>query len=204
MTTTNEREPMSTTPITIHIFDTMLSTEALRLAAGEGLTRSRSTIIITEREARDRKLRGLRADLAVLHFMPDMSSSTFDELMEQVALVAPKWGIADAHARGLPRHLSALIVRFPYEAADEKPSVVESVNSVGRRMEERFFTAAGSPPPTPEQNQSVEAVRSGVVQLAVLIERHVPAGRHHDRALEDLEAVAMRAIRGIFAPGGQS
>ncbi len=68
------------------------------------------------------------------------------------------------------------------------------------RAEARFFTAAGSPPPTEEQKFAVQELRSLVVDLGTQIEETVPNGRNKSLALTALEDVLMRANRGIFAP----
>jgi hypothetical protein len=63
----------------------------------------------------------------------------------------------------------------------------------------RFFTATSGAPATDQQKQVVSALRDRIIELALVIELHVPDGRNKSLALTALEDVQMRANRGIFA-----
>ena len=69
------------------------------------------------------------------------------------------------------------------------------------RVEARFFTAAGGPPPTDQQKLDVAKLRELIVDLGTAIEDRVPSGRNKSLALTALEDVQMRANRAIFATG---
>ncbi len=175
---------------TLHIFDLPTQEAAHRAARALGIQPSKLQGIATVKSATDgAHLRGMRFDAAVLHFVPDLDGKPFGLLMDQVGLVTERWRIGAELASIVPVGMESLIAKANHMRFDEDD------------IRARFFTAANSLPPTDAQRASVTAVQDAIVHVATVIEREIPNGRHKDRALEDLEAVAMRAIRGIFAEG---
>lgn len=169
--------------MTIHIFEAHSATEARKKADALGVTSSSPFELLAHVAVLRGALRGAR-DNIVLHFnpmvIPEDDRARFRTEVELVS----KGDIhfADGGSWGDPAMWD-----------QGKMSMDEDA------IRARFFTAARSMPPTHEQRAASNAVQDAVIHLATVIEREVSPGRHKERALEDLEAVAMRAIRGIFA-----
>lgn len=169
---------------TVHIMPGVLLESARRRAEELGIFPSRDIMVIPAGDVLSGSLRGLSAEI-VVHFDPEQEigdERDRREFMQQVQLAARD---------GLVIHTR------------RRPAVTESEESVQARRRRRYFTAADGNPPTDEQRKAVSRIQDAVIELAVVIEEVSVAGRHRDRALEDLEAVAMRAIRSIFAEGGR-
>lgn len=69
-------------------------------------------------------------------------------------------------------------------------------------VEETYFTAQSGRPATESDKALVAAIHEKVVELALLIEIDVPAGRNKSLAKTALEDVQMRAVRAVFSPVG--
>jgi hypothetical protein len=168
---------------TVHIMRGGNLADARAEARKLGITPGESVSVVTARSVFAGLLRGFSGEI-IVHFDP--ASEIHDErdlraFMEQVELAA-RDGLVIHHSGYAPR-------------------VTESEESVQARLRRRYFTAADGNPPTDKQREAVLLIQDAVIDLAVVIEEVSVAERHRDRALEDLEAVAMRAIRGIFAEG---
>lgn len=169
---------------TIHIMPGVLLESARRRAEELGIFPSRDIMVIPAGDVLSGSLRGLSAEI-VVHFDPEREigdERDRREFMQQVQLSARD---------GLVIHTRP------------RPITVGSDATTREQARRRYFTAADGNPPTEKQREAVSRIQDAVIALAVVIEEVSVADRHRDRALEDLEAVAMRAIRGIFAEGGR-
>lgn len=167
---------------TVHIMQGSSSAEAREQAQSLDIVPGGVVSIMTAGSVIDGHLRGVSGEI-IVHFDPEREfhdERVRREFMMQVQIAARD---------GLVIH------------ARPRPVVVGSNTHAREQMRRRYFTAAGGPAPTDEQRNAVSQIQEAVVALAVAIEGTLSVARHRERALEDLEAVAMRAIRGIFAEG---
>jgi hypothetical protein len=105
-------------------------------------------------------------------------------------------GVQTSAAAGTPWHPDEVDGR----RLDQTAGSTREMTS-GEKAEARFFSAATSGPPAPEQKAAATELQQALLEYAEAIYRLVPSGPCRATALTQLQGAGMWAVRGIFDDG---